>query len=133
MTGIKKGTEYRIISQCHLNIRYVTDATVAVLIAVLLFILPSTPPTLCCWPPASPGPGGRHLTTPKMMNYKVLCMSLTHSFGCMSLGIPMPALLTWKVAQRKMPWNIVLLLGGGFALAKGSEVIFNHIPFSPPS
>ncbi|XP_058269062.1 Na(+)/citrate cotransporter isoform X2 [Hemibagrus wyckioides] len=100
---------------------YVTDATVAVLIAVLLFILPSTPPTLCCWPPASPGPGGRHLTTPKMMNYKVLCMSLTHSFGCLSLGIPMPALLTWKVAQRKMPWNIVLLLGGGFALAKGSE------------
>uniref|UniRef100_A0A4W4DRQ0 Solute carrier family 13 member 5b n=1 Tax=Electrophorus electricus TaxID=8005 RepID=A0A4W4DRQ0_ELEEL len=30
-------------------------------------------------------------------------------------------LLTWKVAQKKMPWNIVLLLGGGFALAKGSE------------
>ncbi|KAI5098935.1 solute carrier family 13 member 5, partial [Silurus meridionalis] len=66
---------------------YVTDATVAVLIAVLLFILPSSPPMFCCWPPTTPG----------------------------------PALLTWKVAQRKMPWNIVLLLGGGFALAKGSE------------
>lgn len=33
-----------------------------------------------------------------------------------------PPLLTWQVTQKKMPWNIVLLLGGGFALAKGSEV-----------
>lgn len=33
-----------------------------------------------------------------------------------------PPLLTWKVAQKKLPWGIVLLLGGGFALAKGSEV-----------
>uniref|UniRef100_A0A3Q4HM43 Solute carrier family 13 member 5a n=1 Tax=Neolamprologus brichardi TaxID=32507 RepID=A0A3Q4HM43_NEOBR len=34
---------------------------------------------------------------------------------------PAPSLLTWQVTQKKMPWNIVLLLGGGFALAKGSE------------
>uniref|UniRef100_A0A672KFL3 Solute carrier family 13 member 5-like n=1 Tax=Sinocyclocheilus grahami TaxID=75366 RepID=A0A672KFL3_SINGR len=60
---------------------YVTDATVAIFIAILLFILPSRKPRLC--------------------------------FG--------PALLSWKVAQKKLPWNIVLLLGGGFALAKGSE------------
>ena len=33
-----------------------------------------------------------------------------------------PALLTWKVTQEKVPWGIVLLLGGGFALAKGCEV-----------
>uniref|UniRef100_A0A8C3QCL0 Uncharacterized protein n=1 Tax=Geospiza parvula TaxID=87175 RepID=A0A8C3QCL0_GEOPR len=32
-----------------------------------------------------------------------------------------PPLLDWKVVQEKMPWNIVFLLGGGFALAKGSE------------
>uniref|UniRef100_A0A3B4AAP1 Uncharacterized protein n=1 Tax=Periophthalmus magnuspinnatus TaxID=409849 RepID=A0A3B4AAP1_9GOBI len=59
---------------------YVTDATVAIFIAVLLFVLPSKPPLLKTAP-----------------------------------------LLTWKVAQKKLPWGIVLLLGGGFALAKGSE------------
>lgn len=35
---------------------------------------------------------------------------------------PTPPLLTWKVAQKKLPWGIVFLLGGGFALAKGSDV-----------
>ncbi|KAI4898728.1 hypothetical protein NFI96_024107, partial [Prochilodus magdalenae] len=75
---------------------YVTDATVAVLIAVLLFILPSKPPQFFCSPPAGP----------------------SHA---QSTVVPTPPLLTWKVAQKKLPWNIVLLLGGGFALAKGSE------------
>uniref|UniRef100_G3NAY6 Solute carrier family 13 member 5a n=1 Tax=Gasterosteus aculeatus aculeatus TaxID=481459 RepID=G3NAY6_GASAC len=61
---------------------FVTDATVALFVAVLLFVLPSKPPHYLC---------------------------------------PTPALLTWQVTQKKMPWSIVLLLGGGFALAKGSE------------
>ncbi|XP_062328578.1 solute carrier family 13 member 2-like isoform X2 [Osmerus eperlanus] len=34
---------------------------------------------------------------------------------------PPPALLNWDVVHEKMPWNIILLLGGGFALARGSE------------
>ncbi|XP_054481491.1 Na(+)/citrate cotransporter-like isoform X1 [Anoplopoma fimbria] len=72
---------------------FVTDATVALFVAVLLFVLPSEPPR-CFW------------------------RSDTESQ--VSRG-PAPALLTWQVTQKKMPWNIVLLLGGGFALAKGSE------------
>ncbi|KAM9853432.1 solute carrier family 13 member 2-like [Aulostomus maculatus] len=32
-----------------------------------------------------------------------------------------PPLLTWDIVHEKMPWNILLLLGGGFALAHGSE------------
>ncbi|XP_028817565.1 solute carrier family 13 member 5 [Denticeps clupeoides] len=73
---------------------YVTDATVAVFIAVLLFILPSNAPRLRFWSPCYPDSG-------------------TPAAGT--------SLLTWKVAQKKLPWNIVLLLGGGFALARGSE------------
>lgn len=30
-------------------------------------------------------------------------------------------LLTWKVTQQKMHWGLMLLLGGGFALADGSK------------
>ncbi|XP_061903115.1 Na(+)/citrate cotransporter-like isoform X2 [Entelurus aequoreus] len=70
---------------------FVTDATVSLLVALMLFVLPSEPPRyLCCW-------------------------------GRSSDAGPAPPLLTWQVTQKKMPWNIVLLLGGGFALAKGSE------------
>ncbi|XP_028838681.1 solute carrier family 13 member 5a [Denticeps clupeoides] len=76
---------------------YVTDATVAVFVAALLFVLPSRPPR---------------------------CMWKSRSFdtaGTESSAGQTPPLLTWKVTQKKMPWSIVLLLGGGFALAKGSE------------
>ncbi|KAK7156506.1 hypothetical protein R3I94_006539 [Phoxinus phoxinus] len=77
---------------------YVTDATVAVFIAMLLFILPSKPPRLCFW--SSTGSE----TEPQ----------LSSAHCCTTL-------LSWKIAQKKLSWNIVLLLGGGFALAKGSE------------
>ncbi|KAK6322350.1 hypothetical protein J4Q44_G00071420 [Coregonus suidteri] len=76
---------------------FVTDATVAVFVAVLLFVLPSEPP-------------------------RYLCFWRIQSFDTEPPRGPTPALLSWQVAQRKMPWSIVLLLGGGFALAKGSEV-----------
>ncbi|XP_022093209.1 solute carrier family 13 member 5-like [Acanthaster planci] len=32
---------------------------------------------------------------------------------------PRTPLLTWSIVQKKLPWNVVLLLGGGFALADG--------------
>ncbi|KAM4544465.1 Na(+)/citrate cotransporter-like [Odontesthes bonariensis] len=75
---------------------FVTDATVSLFVAVLLFVLPSEPPRyLCFW-------------------------RSSDSESSVSRG-PAPPLLTWQVTQKKMPWSIVLLLGGGFALAKGSE------------
>ncbi|XP_035288792.1 solute carrier family 13 member 5-like [Anguilla anguilla] len=76
---------------------YVTDATVAVFVAALLFVLPSKAPRLCFRSRSS----DREAQPPQAAS---------------------PALLTWKVVQKKLPWNIVLLLGGGFALAEGSKV-----------
>lgn len=37
-------------------------------------------------------------------------------------GKSVPALLPWKAAEKLVPWGVVLLLGGGFALAHGSQV-----------
>ncbi|NXH77759.1 S13A2 protein, partial [Hydrobates tethys] len=71
---------------------YVTDATVAIFISVLLFIIPSDISS-----------NDKQQTSRKS-----------------KIQAP-PALLDWKVVHQKMPWNIVFLLGGGFALAKGSE------------
>ncbi|KFQ63119.1 Solute carrier family 13 member 2, partial [Pelecanus crispus] len=73
---------------------YVTDATVAIFISVLLFIIPSD---------ISNNDRDKQQTGSKS-----------------KIKAP-PPLLDWKVVHQKMPWNIVFLLGGGFALAKGSE------------
>ncbi|XP_007530798.1 solute carrier family 13 member 2 isoform X1 [Erinaceus europaeus] len=69
----------------------VSDGTVAIFIGIILFIVPSKISQLI-QDPEKPG----------------------------KLKAP-PALLNWKTVNEKMPWNIVFLLGGGFALAKGSE------------
>ncbi|XP_028615239.1 solute carrier family 13 member 2 isoform X2 [Grammomys surdaster] len=69
----------------------VSDGTVAIFISLVMFILPSKIPGLT-EDPKKPG----------------------------KLKAP-PAILTWKTVNDKMPWNVLILLGGGFALAKGSE------------
>ncbi|CAB1347948.1 unnamed protein product, partial [Coregonus sp. 'balchen'] len=65
-----------------LVVLYVTDATVALFIAVLLFVLPSKAPRFCCRRSQSFDTEHQHLAGPT------------------------PALLTWKVAQKKLPWSI---------------------------
>ncbi|CAO2644383.1 Solute carrier family 13 member 2 [Lemmus lemmus] len=71
-----------------------SDGTVAVFISLIMFLIPSKIPGLTQDPRGVDKPG--------------------------KLKAP-PAILTWKTVNDKMPWNILLLLGGGFALAKGSE------------
>jgi hypothetical protein len=34
---------------------------------------------------------------------------------------PAAPLITWNTVEKKMPWGIILLFGGGFALAAGSD------------
>ncbi|XP_042298375.1 solute carrier family 13 member 5 isoform X1 [Sceloporus undulatus] len=81
---------------------YVTDATVAIFVALLLFILPATRPKCGICAPSS--------------------CDLEEGEEAMKEPLPPAPLLDWKVVHRKLPWSIVLLLGGGFALANGSEV-----------
>ena len=35
---------------------------------------------------------------------------------------PVPALLDWPVVHSKMAWSVVIVLGGGFALADATKV-----------
>ncbi|XP_078082029.1 solute carrier family 13 member 2-like [Mustelus asterias] len=80
--------------------KYVSDATVALLIAVLMFMIPSQKPNF----------------TPGNHNQESSKENLTVG------NRPIKKLLNWTTVQRKLPWSVVLLLGGGFALAKGCEV-----------
>uniref|UniRef100_A0A671TCB0 Solute carrier family 13 member 4-like n=1 Tax=Sinocyclocheilus anshuiensis TaxID=1608454 RepID=A0A671TCB0_9TELE len=78
---------------------YKTDATVSVLLGFLLFLIPARKP----WPSA---------------------------FSSESKGDdddeeeedPLAPMITWKDFQRLMPWEIVILVGGGYALAAGCKV-----------
>ncbi|NXA81363.1 S13A5 protein, partial [Thryothorus ludovicianus] len=80
--------------------KYITDAVPAMFIALLLFILPAQKPKFIAWNPSKSDPEQTEEDIKKPF-----------------LSAP---LLEWNVVQRKMPWSIVLLLGGGFALADAS-------------
>ncbi|CAG03889.1 unnamed protein product, partial [Tetraodon nigroviridis] len=70
---------------------YVSDAVTGVIIASILFFFPSQRPSLSWW------------------------------FDSRASNTPYVPLLSWRKAQESVPWNIILLLGGGFAMAKGCE------------
>ncbi|XP_072301882.1 solute carrier family 13 member 2 [Eucyclogobius newberryi] len=72
---------------------YVSDGTTAILMSLLFFVVPSRMPTCGGY---GFNDAGKLVKSP-------------------------PMLLNWQVVHERMPWNIILLLGGGFALAKGSE------------
>ncbi|XP_057710196.1 solute carrier family 13 member 4 isoform X2 [Corythoichthys intestinalis] len=71
---------------------YRTDATVSVLLGFLLFLIPAKRP----FSPSS--------------SYKDPASD------------PLAPMITWKDFQRLMPWEIVILVGGGYALAAGCKV-----------
>jgi di/tricarboxylate transporter len=36
-------------------------------------------------------------------------------------------ILDWQTVHQKMPWGVIILLGGGFALAEGTQVITTKV------
>ncbi|XP_060738114.1 solute carrier family 13 member 3 [Tachysurus vachellii] len=70
---------------------YVSDAVTGVTIISILFFFPSKCPSLRWW------------------------------LNTRAKNTPYVPLLSWKRVQECVPWNIILLLGGGFAMAKGCE------------
>uniref|UniRef100_UPI003AACA236 solute carrier family 13 member 1 n=1 Tax=Centroberyx gerrardi TaxID=166262 RepID=UPI003AACA236 len=65
---------------------FTTDATVALLLGLLLFIVPARGPS--------------------------------HRFA----GLSSEPMISWQDFQTSMPWGVALLVGGGFALAEGTQV-----------
>ncbi|XP_068611408.1 solute carrier family 13 member 4 [Brachionichthys hirsutus] len=74
---------------------YRTDATVSVLLGFLLFLIPARRP---------------------------FSSSSSSSSSSYSDTGPLAPMITWKDFQRLMPWEIVILVGGGYALAAGCKV-----------
>ncbi|CAG2195053.1 SLC13A2_3_5 [Mytilus edulis] len=71
---------------------YARDSTAAMLIAIALFVLPRKLPNIFCW----------NKEDDKKPYYTPI--------------------LTWETAVHKVPWGIIILLGGGFALAEASKI-----------
>ncbi|XP_070784833.1 solute carrier family 13 member 4 [Enoplosus armatus] len=74
---------------------YRTDATVSVLLGFLLFLIPARRP---------------------------FSSSSSSSYRNTDDDDPLAPMITWKDFQRLMPWEIVILVGGGYALAAGCKV-----------
>uniref|UniRef100_A0A8K9WS21 Solute carrier family 13 member 4 n=1 Tax=Oncorhynchus mykiss TaxID=8022 RepID=A0A8K9WS21_ONCMY len=77
---------------------YRTDATVSVLLGFLLFLIPARRPFSRA--PRTPAGDSSTERDPD----------------------PMAPMITWKDFQNLMPWEIVILVGGGYALAAGCKV-----------
>ncbi|CAF4803770.1 unnamed protein product [Pieris macdunnoughi] len=74
----------------------VKDGVVSMFIVILMFILPMS---IDC----------------------IKFFSSSSSYEELSQYKPSPSIVTWNILKEKIPWGLLFLLGGGFALAEGSK------------
>lgn len=86
---------WKVIFKEDTNGPYVKDSTSAMLIAVSLFFLPTKLPRVFCW-----------------NKYDVSESSDKPKYH---------PILTWKNTVNRIPWGVIVLLGGGFALASATS------------
>uniref|UniRef100_A0A8C4ANG5 Solute carrier family 13 member 2 n=1 Tax=Denticeps clupeoides TaxID=299321 RepID=A0A8C4ANG5_9TELE len=113
---------YRVMKEEYRKLGHMTFAEGAVLcIFVLLVVLWFTrePGFMPGWASVFNGSDGTVAIFMSMLFFIIPSRFPQFSFSS-GLQAPTP-LLQWSVVHERMPWNIILLLGGGFALASGSE------------
>ena len=76
--------------------RYVTDGTAAIFVVLSMFMWPAELPDMCCMR------GG--------------CGKVKHK--------PREPFLTWNQLTSKVQWGLLMMIGGGFALADSITVSF---------
>jgi di/tricarboxylate transporter len=90
-----------------------SDAVASMGAAVLLFFLPASPPAW--WPRGGPVAAclrsvrGKTAPPPRSARYDV---------GSVRGGLPAEPIVNWE-DMKELPWAVVLLMGGGFALSDG--------------
>ncbi|XP_028824908.1 solute carrier family 13 member 2-like [Denticeps clupeoides] len=121
---------YRVMKEEYRKLGHMTFAEGAVLcIFVLLVVLWFTrePGFMPGWASVFNG-SGQYVTDGTVAIFMSMLFFIipsrfpqfSFSSGRQQVQAPTP-LLQWSVVHERMPWNIILLLGGGFALASGSE------------
>lgn len=56
--------------------------------------------------------------------FRTICMTTGRMVLCAAEKPPGPAkpILDWPTVNKQMPWSVIILLGGGFALADACKV-----------
>ncbi|GFR67609.1 solute carrier family 13 member 2-like [Elysia marginata] len=86
--------------------KYVGDSTPAILISIVLFILPAKAPWRTC---------------DKVAREEQQSGDEEEPSGQREVETGYGKLLDWTTVNNRLSWNVLLLMGGGFALATGCE------------